>query len=33
MFHGHIQGELRGSEMDEHEIMRLATGLEEIQLR
>ncbi len=33
MFHGHIQGELSGSEMDEHEIMRLATGLEEIQLR
>jgi ribose transport system ATP-binding protein len=33
MFHGHIQGELSSSEMNEHEIMRLATGLEEIQVR
>ncbi|MDK2981592.1 MAG: ribose transport system ATP-binding protein [Chloroflexota bacterium] len=26
MYHGTIQGELAGSEMNEHEIMRLATG-------
>jgi len=33
MFHGFIQGELSGGEMNEHEIMRLATGVEEIQVR
>jgi len=32
MFHGQIQGELVGSEMNEHEIMRLATGVDEKQI-